>query len=132
MGKFSYEENGYNRSEVNEFITEVITKTDEVIAKYKQQEKQIDRLQNELKHYEEVQGKIKDAVVLEESEQIIRDAKQDASEIINDALKTAEEVERQRELLEKNMEIFKKKLKLIMEQQNIIIDRIDELEIEDK
>jgi len=132
MKKFGYEENGYNREEVNQFITEVLSETDAIATRYKEQEKQIQSLKSELNHYQELQSTIKEVVVREESEQIIREAKQDASEIINDALKQAEEVERQRRLLERNMELFKKKLKLIMEQQHIIVDKIDELEIEDK
>ena len=114
MKKFGYEENGYNREEVNQFITEVLSETDAIATRYKEQEKQIQSLKSELNHYQELQSTIKEVVVREESEQIIREAKQDASEIINDALKQAEEVERQRRLLERNMELFKKKLKLII------------------
>ena len=34
MEKFSYEANGYNRSEVNKFVEEVITQTEGIILKY--------------------------------------------------------------------------------------------------
>ena len=132
MKQFSYETNGYNRKEVNQFLGEMIKETEEMVEKYKQQEKRLNSLQEEINHYKTVHTTIKDAVVQDESDQIIMEAKKDASEIINDALKRAEEVEVQRRLLERNMELFKKKLKLIMEQQHIIVDKIDELEIQDK
>ena len=132
MEQFSSETNGYNRKEVNKFLSDIIKETDEIIEKYKQQEEQMKSLQEQIDHYQGVQSTIKDAVVEEESNHIIMEAKREASEIINDALERAEKVEAQRRLLEKNMEIFKKKLKLIMEQQHIIVDKIDELEIQDK
>ncbi|MBR6136545.1 MAG: DivIVA domain-containing protein [Bacilli bacterium] len=132
MEQFSSETNGYNRKEVNKFLSDIIKETDEIIEKYKQQEEQMKSLQEQIDHYQGVQSTIKDAVVEEESNHIIMEAKREASEIINDALERAEQVEAQRRLLEKNMEIFKKKLKLIMEQQHIIVDKIDELEIQDK
>ena len=132
MKQFSYEANGYNREEVNQFLNDVVHETEHMATLYKEQEQQINDLQERINHYKSLETTIKDAVTSEESEQIIMAAKKDASEIINDALKRAEEVDAQRKLLEKNMEIFKKKLKLIMEQQHIIVDKIDELEIEDK
>lgn len=132
MKQFSSETNGYNRKEVNKFLSDVIKETDDIVEKYKEQEEKIKSLQEEIERYQTVQSTIKSAVVEEEGNQIIMEAKREASEIINDALERAEQVEAQRKLLEKNMEIFKKKLKLIMEQQNVIVDKIDELEIQDK
>ena len=132
MKKFSSETNGYNRKEVNIFLNDIVRETNELAVKYKQQEERIKELQEEIEHYKSVQTSIKDTVIEEEKNQILMDAKQDASEIINDALVQAEELEKQRRLLERNMKLFKKKLKLIMEQQHIIVDKIDELEIQDK
>lgn len=110
---------------------DIVRETEELAEKYKQQEVLINKLQEEIDYYKNMHSNIKGAVLLEESSQIIHNAKEDASEIINDALKRVEKVEKQRELLEKNMRIFKKKLRLIMEQQHIIIDKIDELEIQE-
>ena len=41
--KFSYETNGYNRSEVNRFVEEVITQTEGIISKCKWQKKEIEK-----------------------------------------------------------------------------------------
>ena len=131
MKKFSQETNGYNREEVKDFIREVIQETEVMTEKYKEQEEQIQELKSELKHYKELEENLKDVMVQEESEKIIMTAKKEASEIINDALQKAEVVESQRKRLAKNLEIFKKKLKLIIEQQRTIIEKIDELEIEE-
>ena len=131
MKKFSSESNGYNKKEVNQFLNEIIKETDKIVAKYKEQEKQIKDLQKEMNQYKKIQTTIEKSIAQNEKEQILLEAKKDASRIINDALERAEQVEKQRALLEKNIEIFKKKLKLIMAQQHMIVDQIDQLEIQE-
>ena len=101
MKQFTSETNGYNRKEVNKFLSDVIKETDELIEKYKEQEKQIQKLQEQVGHYQDVQNTIKETVLEDESDHIIMEAKREASEIINDALERAEQVETQRKLLEK-------------------------------
>ena len=48
MEKFSYEENGYNRREVNLFVGEVIKQTEGVINRVKSQEKELIKLLSEI------------------------------------------------------------------------------------
>ena len=68
----------------------------------------------------------------EERDMIVRDAKSNASRIVNEALLRAEKIELKADTLERNMRIFKKKLKSILEQQQAIVDEIEILELEDK
>ena len=68
----------------------------------------------------------------EEREMIVRDAKNNASRIVNEALLKAEKIENNAETLEKNMKIFKRKLKVIMEQQMAVVDEIELLELDPK
>lgn len=143
MKKFNYEANGYNRSEVNNFITEVITQTEGIISKCKQQRNEIDKLREELSHYRKMENSLKDAMIKaeevgdnvkrlarEESTMIIRDAKNNASRIVNEALLKAEKIEVKAETLENNIKTFKRKLKLIVEQQMAIVDEIEVLDLE--
>ena len=44
MEKFSYETNGYNRNQVNQFVEEVITQTEGIITRCKEQKKEIESL----------------------------------------------------------------------------------------
>ena len=44
MEKFSYEANGYNRSEVNQFISDVIDQTEGIITKCKMQNAEIEKI----------------------------------------------------------------------------------------
>ena len=51
MEKFSYEANGYNRSEVNQFVGDVIRETEGIITRVKKQNAEIEDLKKELEHY---------------------------------------------------------------------------------
>ena len=143
MEKFSYEENGYNRNELNNFIEEVINQTEGIISRVKKQNKEIEDLKRELEQYKNIENTIRDAIIKaeetgdnikkmakKESDIIITDAKENASRIVNEALLKAEKIEMERETLEKNMKIFKRKLKIIMEQQMAIVDEIEVLELD--
>ena len=143
MEKFSYEANGYNRSEVNQFISDVITQTEGIVTRCKQQHREIEKLKAELEHYKMLEDTLKVAIIKaeetgdnikrmarEESEMIVTDAKHNASRIVNEALLKAEKIENNAEILEKNMKIFKRKLKLIMEQQMAVVEEIEVLELD--
>lgn len=144
MEKFSYEANGYNRNEVNKFVSDVIKETEGIITRVRKQNTEIEELKKEIQHYREIENNLKNAllkaniqgdninkIAREESEIIIRDAKSNASRIVNEALIRAERIELQADTLERNMRIFKKKLKAIFEQQQAIVDEIEILELED-
>lgn len=137
MEKFSYETNGYNRAEVNEFVTDVINKTEGIVEKIKSQEIEIKYLKNELQHYRNIEDTLKSAIIKaeeigenitklarEESDIIISDAKNNASRILNESLLKVEKLENHTEILEKKIKIYKNKLKLLMEQQITMIDDI--------
>lgn len=147
MEKFSYEANGYNRNEVNRFVGDVIRETEGIITRVRKQNIEIEELKKELQHYRKIEDNLKTEIIKtntddeidnikklarEESEMIVRNAKSNASRIVNEALLKAEKIETKADLLERNMRIFKKKLKSIMEQQQAVIEEIEILELEDK
>ena len=138
MDKFSYEENGYNKTEVNQFIDDVIKQTEAIVERVKKQEKELEQLRKELSFYknsqnlstksiinaEEAGEQIRKAAIAE-SDIIISNAKQNASRIINEALIKAETLENHTKRLEENVRIYKAKLKVIIEQQKVIMDEMD-------
>lgn len=145
MKKFSYEANGYNRQEVNQFVSDVIAQTEGIIRKCKAQGEALDALKAELEHYKRMENTLQTAILKaeetgdnikriarEEHEMIVRDAKNNASRIVNEALLKAEKIENNAENLEKNMKIFKRKLKVIMEQQMAVVEEIELLELDPK
>ena len=149
MEKFNYEPNGYNRKEVNQFISDVIDQTSGIVKKYseqketiQQQQREIENLKVELQHYRKIENDIKESLLRaennareikslasQERDMIIRDAKNSASRIVNEALIKSEELETRTMLAAKNLKIFKQKLNIIIEQQKAIVDEIDEIDI---
>lgn len=145
MERFGYESNGYNRDEVNKFVENVIAQTEEFVSKYKDQQKKIENLNQELEHYRKIESSLKDAIMRaedtsnhikkmarEEADIIITDAKHNASRIVNESLLKAEKIEMKCEYIENNMKIFKRKLKLIMEQQMAVVEEIEVLDLDNK
>ena len=142
MEKFTIVEKGYSVAEVNNFIDNVIVQTESMLEKMKKQQKDLIFLQKQIESYKNMEDELKSALVnanhsgadirnqaLIEKNNIIEDAKKNASRIVNDALLRAEKIEIKSETLERNMKIFKKKLKLVIDQQLALIDEMEELEI---
>ena len=145
MEKFSYEANGYNRREVNQFVSDVIAQTEGIIKKCRAQGQEVEQLKKELEHYKSMENALQTAILKaeetgdnikrmarEEHDMIVRDAKNNASRIVNEALLKAEKIENNADTLEKNIKIFKRKLKVIMEEQMAVVDEIELLELDPK
>ena len=145
MDKFNYEANGYNRAEVNKFVTDVIKETEGIIKKCKDQKKEIADLKEKLSHYEDLENTLKQSLInaektadnvkrlaREEANIIVSDAKHNASRIVGESLLKARKIEQEADTLEKNVKIFKRKLKIIVEQQMAVVEEIETLDLEDK
>ena len=141
--RFSIEENGYNKAEVNKLIDDVIVQTEGIIERVKKQSKEIKELKEELEKYKRMEDTLKSSMykaevasnnikkqAIDEGKMIVEDAKRNASRIVNDALIRSEKIELKADTLESNVRIFKKKLKLIVEQQLAVVDEIEELDLE--
>lgn len=144
MDKFNYEANGYNRAEVNKFVTDVIKETEGIINKCKDQKKEIADLKEKLSHYENLENTLKQSLInaektadnvkrlaREEADIIVSDAKHNASRIVGESLLKARKIETDADTLEKNVKIFKRKLKIIVEQQMAVVEEIETLDLED-
>ena len=144
MDKFNYEANGYNRAEVNKFVTDVIKETEGIIKKCKDQKKEIADLKDKLSHYEDLENTLKQSLInaektadnvkrlaREEANIIVSDAKHNASRIVGESLLRARKIEDEADRLEKNVKIFKRKLKIIVEQQMAVVEEIETLDLED-
>lgn len=143
LEKFSHEANGYSRSEVNQFISNVITETEDIVLRCQSQRDEIIELKKQLEHYKNIEDTLKVAIMRaekmsddikrmanRESEAIINQAKENASKIVNEALLRANDIDKNTEQLKKNIDVFKKKLRLILKQQLKVVDEIELLELE--
>ena len=144
MDKFNYETNGYNRSEVNKFVTDVIKETEGIIKKCKDQKKEIEDLKDKLSHYETLEDTLKQSLInaektadnvkrlaREEADIILDNAKHNASRIVGESLLKARKIEDEADTLQKNIKIFKRKLKIIVEQQMAVVEEIETLDLEE-
>ena len=142
MNKFTLEENGYSRAEVNRFVDGVIKNMESYLRKLKKSEEYIEKLEAELKVYRNIDNALKETLktaqisannlktnALEEASLVVQEARNNASRIVNDALIKSEEVEKRKERLEQNIKVLKRKLRMVLEQQQSVVDELDDIEI---
>ncbi len=133
MEKFSIEENGYNKEEVNNFINDVIIRTEDIVNRCIEQQKEIERLQSKIKEYEENAFMAKNTIGAAKQKEnlIITNAKNMASRILNESLIKAEQKDKDRELLERNMRVYRRKMRVLVEEEKAILDEFDDIELLD-
>jgi len=142
MKKFSKSFRGYNTSEVNSFVNEVISQVETMVREMNKKDLRIESLEKQLSHYKQIEDTLTKSIIMAEetssqmrkmarieSESIVNDAKKNANKIVNDALTRASKVETEAALLKKNVTIFKNRIKNIIEQQLQIVDEMDEIEL---
>lgn len=142
MDKFSKSFNGYNKEEVNKFLTDVISQVENMITDMKNKDLEIEKLKNELTHYKNLESTFNRAILVaeeasaqikrvarDESASIMDDARKNASRIVNEALMEAEKVNYNSEQLKRNIIIFKKRLRSIIENQLEIVSDIDHINL---
>ncbi len=145
MDKFNYEANGYNRSEVNIFINDVIKKTERLLSTIRVQNKKIENLENKLTYYKSIETTINQTIEKAEDfskqkrklseekyEMILTEAKENASRIVNEALIEAANLNRKKQLIEEKMKILKSQLKIDLEKQMKIVEEIDKIDIDEE
>ena len=124
MRKFSYEANGYNRSEVIEFVDYCIDETKRLVSIINKQEDEIKKLHGELDKNNEDASTIREMAEYE-ADGIIRDAKEYASLILNDTLQRAEVLENKNKILEDSINKHKNDLNMIIDEYKSVLERID-------
>ena len=138
MDNFTNTQDGYKKEEVNSFVEYVIKRTEENILTIKKQKDEIESLREEnarLKKLEDsymyIQNNIENtaneikANAKYEAELIIKEAKDNASQIVNDALLKSEKLSNERETLNQSLRIYKRKVKQALQEQLEIIEDIE-------
>ena len=106
MRKFNTSFPGYNKNEVNSFVSNVTDEYETMLNNLKSRDKEIEDLKKELEHYKNIERTLNRALIIaeessnnikkvayDESKVIIEDAKKNASRIINNALIKAEKID---------------------------------------
>ena len=138
MEKFSTGLVGYQKTEVNKFVNDVINQVETIISDLKTKDTQIDSLKKELEHYKNMESTFNRAILIaedasnqikriarDEGAGIITDAKRNASKIVNEALIQAEKSKLEQETIKRNIMALKRRLRSILESH---LDLVEDLE----
>ncbi len=139
MKKFNTSFTGYSKTEVNNFVKEVTKEYENMLNNLKAKDREIEALNNELKHYKELEHSLNKALLVaedasnnikriakNESISLLEDAKKNASRIVNEALLKADNITSEAESLKRRIIIFKRRFKQSLEDEIRIVDDIDE------
>ena len=152
MEKFTRVPNGYNPSEVNQFLDQVINQVGVMIKesndkdlKIKELEKRLietEKMRDKLSQYQRMEQTLTKAIYMaqktadqmrtmayQERDTILEEAKNNASRIVNESLLKAEKTRDEADMLKRNVNIFKRRIKNIVEAQIEIIDDLDKIEL---
>ncbi len=143
MKKFNTTINGYDKLEVNSFVSNVTNEYEAMLNKLKSKDKEVALLKNELEHYRNLETTMNKAVLVaedssnqikkiakEEANLIIETAKKNASQIVNDALLKAERTEMEVDSLRRSIKIYKARIKQVVEEQLTMVNDVDNIEID--
>jgi len=140
MKQFNTTLNGYDKTEVNAFVSEVTKEYENVLLKLRHSELENKALKERMEYYKGLESTLNTAVLVaedssnqikkiakEEAKLIIEQAKKNASHIINDALIKAEKTEIEADQLRRSLKIYKSRIKATIEEQLTMVDDVDNI-----
>ena len=139
---------GYNKNEVNEFISNVTNEYESMLDKLKQPNEEMkklrddnSKLESQLEQYKNIEGTLRRTLVLaeesnqtirksanDESQAIVEDAKKNASRIINDALLKAQKIQDDADAIKRDTIVYRNRVMNIIKEQKELLDKYDDIE----
>ena len=139
MRKFNTSLYGYNKLEVHNFVNEVTSEYENMLATLKRQDVEIANLKNEIEKRKRMESTLNRAILVaedagnqikrvarDEAKGVIEDARRNASKIVNDALLKADKIEQDAESLKRSVVVFKRRLRSVVDEQIEFIESINE------
>lgn len=139
MRKFRTSFSGYNKEDVNEFVSEVIRAYEDILQKLRNSTKEMELLNRELDRYKNLEKSMNDTLLvaqevsanahkaaIAEGKLIVEDAKNNASKIVNNSLIKAQNIEREAEELKRKVISYKRRFIALVESQLDDINKFDE------
>ena len=143
MKKFNTVFRGYDKSEVQSFLDEVIKNYELLLRKSQKTQEENKRLTEQIAYYQDIEDRMNRAIYSAESagdqikksarheaDQLIIEARHNASRIINDALLRAEKAQNHADQLKRNTEMLKRRLRQIIQNQLDVIEEMDRVDFE--
>ena len=139
---------GYNKNEVNEFISNVTNEYESMLDKLKQTNEEMkklrddnSKLESQLEQYKNIEGTLRRTLVLaeesnqtirksanDESQAIVEDAKKNASRIINDALVKDQKIQDDADAIKRDTIVYRNRVMNIIKEQKELLDKYDDIE----
>ena len=139
---------GYNKNEVNEFISNVTNEYESMLDKLKQTNEEMkklrddnSKLESQLEQYKNIEGTLRRTLVLaeesnqtirksanDESQAIVEDAMKNASRIINDALLKAQKIQDDADAIKRDTIVYRNRVMNIIKEQKELLDKYDDIE----
>ena len=139
---------GYNKNEVNEFISNVTNEYESMLDKLKQTNEEMkklrddnSKLESQLEQYKNIEGTLRRTLALaeesnqtirksanDESQAIVEDAKKNASRIINDALLKAQKIQDDADAIKRDTIVYRNRVMNIIKEQKELLDKYDDIE----
>ncbi|MBE6155166.1 MAG: DivIVA domain-containing protein [Firmicutes bacterium] len=139
MRKFRISFSGYNKDDVNEFVSEVIREYESILQKLRNSTKEMELLNRELEKYKTLEKSMNDTLLVAqeisanahkaavaEGKLIVEDAKNNASKIVNNSLIKAQNIEREAEELKRKVISYKRRFIALVESQMDDVNKFDE------
>lgn len=139
MRKFRTSFSGYNKDDVNEFVSEVIREYESILQKLRSSTKEMEMLNRELERYKALEKSMNDTLLvaqevsvnaqkaaIAEGKLIVEDAKNSASKIVNNSLIKAQNIEREAEELKRKVISYKRRFIALVESQMDDVNKFDE------
>ena len=139
MKKFRTSFSGYNKADVNQFLSEVISEYENILQKLRGSVTEIEYLNKELEKYKTLEKSLNDTLLcaqeatanaqkaaIAEGKLIIEEAKKNASKIVNNSILKAQSIEKDAEELKRRVASFKTRFMALVESQMDEVSKIDD------
>ncbi len=139
MRKFRTSFSGYNKDDVNAFVSEVIQEYEAILQKLRTSTADMECLNKELERYRGLEKTLNDTLLVAqetsanahkaavaEGKLIVEEAKNNASRIINNSLIRAQRIENEAEDLKRKVSSYKKRFTALVESQLDELNRYDD------
>lgn len=141
MKKFETVFRGYDKTQVQMFLDDVIKNYEILLEKSKRTEAENLKLKTENEYYKKIEDTMNRAIynaenmgdqiktsARKEAETLMLEARHNANRIINDALLKAEKAQNHADQLKRNTSILKRRLRQIIENQLAVIEEMDNVD----
>lgn len=128
--EFSRSFRGYNEDEVDDFLERIIQDYEGVIRQNKQYEEELERLNERLTHYSNLEESLSKSIVVaqetaeevkgnarKESQLIIRESEKNADRIVSEALNKARKISIEMEEMQKQAAVFRARFRSLVHSQ---------------